>query len=308
VRVTVIGGGVSREHDVSRRSAAAVAGALAARHDVEELVIEPHGGWSREGRTLTAAEVVSALQRAEVVFPALHGAGGEDGAIQGFLTTLGIPFVGCGIEASAVCLRKDLTKQVLAAHGVDVVDGVVVSDAASARAALARLGAPVVVKPLSDGSSVGVLIAEDADTIADAARERPVLVERYAGGVEVDLGVVELDGERRVGTPLEIERRAGGVFDADQKYGGAPPFVLPARLPDGVRERLIAASLHVFDVLGCAGVARVDWFVDGDRLLCNEVNTMPGMTAASQLPLMFADAGIPFDELVDGMVRQAVAG
>lgn len=307
MRVTVIGGGVSHEHDVSLRSAAAVAGALATRHDVDALVIGRDGTWSRDGEPLTAADAVVALQGADVVFPALHGAGGEDGAIQGFLSTLGIRYVGCSIEASAVCLRKDLTKQVLTAHGIDVVEGMVVTDPASARAALARLGAPVVVKPLSDGSSVGVLIAHDAEPIIEAARTQPVLVERYATGVEIDVGVVELDGVRRVGTLLEIERQPGGVFDADLKYGGTPPFVLPARVPGDIRARLEEASLHVFDVLGCTGVARIDWFVDGETLRCNEVNTMPGMTAASQLPLMFADAGIPFDVLVDGMVRQAAA-
>jgi D-alanine-D-alanine ligase len=306
MRVTVIGGGVSSEHDVSLRSAAAVASALATRHEVDEFTIERDGGWSRTGQALSIAEVAQALQSTDVAFPALHGVGGEDGAIQGFLTTLGTRFVGCGVEASAVCMRKDLTKQVLTAHGMEVVEGVVVDDEASARAAFARFGAPVVTKPLADGSSVGVVVAHDADAVVAAAAERPVLVERYATGIEVDIGIVELDGALRIGTPLEIERSPGGVFDLAQKYGGTPPFVLPARLSAGQRRRLESASLAVFQALGCRGVARVDWFVDGDALRCNEVNTMPGMTAASQLPLMFADAGIPFDELVDGMVRSAV--
>jgi len=306
MRVTVVGGGVSAEHEVSLRSAAAVAGALRERHDVETLTIERDGGWSRDGGMLPAGAVVETLRGADVVFPALHGRGGEDGAVQGFLQTLGVPFVGCGVEASAVCMRKDLTKQVLAAHGVDVVEGVVAHDEASARAAWARLGGgPVVVKPPADGSSIGVSVAHDAAAVVAAVRERPMLVERYAGGVEVDVGIAELDGVRRVGAPLEIVREPGGVFDLDRKYGGAPPFVLPARLSADRRERLERASLAVFDALGCRGVARVDWFVDDEVLRCNEVNTMPGMTAKSQLPLMFAEVGIPFPELVDGLVRTA---
>lgn len=305
MRVTVIGGGVSSEHDVSLRSAAAVGDALRTGHEVVALTIERDGAWSRDGRPLPVGAVVDALRATDVVFPALHGAGGEDGAIQGFLRTLGVPFVGCDVEASAVCMRKNLAKQVLAAHGIDVVEGAVVADEGSARAAWERFGDPVVVKPLADGSSVGVEVAHDAEQIVRAVRDRPMLVERYAGGIEVDVGIAELDGVRRVGAPLEIVREPGGVFDLELKYGGTPPFVLPARLSGAQWARLQDASLAVFDALGCAGVARVDWFVDGDELRCNEVNTMPGMTAKSQLPLMFAEVGIPFDALVDGLVRTA---
>jgi len=253
---------------------------------------------------LSPGAVVDLLQ-GTVAFPALHGHGGEDGAIQGFLRTLGVTFVGCDVEASAVCMRKDLTKQVLGAHGVAVVEGVVAHDEDTARDAWARLGGPVVVKPLADGSSVGVLVAHDADEVVAAVRERPMLVERYAGGIEVDVGIAELDGIRRAGAPLEIVREPEGVFDLAHKYGGAPPFVLPARLTDDQRTRVEEASLAVFAALGCAGVARVDWFVDGDELRCNEVNTMPGMTEKSQLPLMFAEVGVPFEDLVDGLVRSA---
>lgn len=306
MRVTVIGGGVSNEHDVSLRSAGAVAEALRARHDVDELTILRDGTWSNSRGPVSMPDAVALLQAADAVFPALHGAGGEDGAIQGFLSTIGVPFVGCGVEASAVCMRKDLTKQVLAAHGIEVSEGVVVDDGDAARAAVERLGAPVVVKPLADGSSVGVSVARTPEEAADAVRGRTMLIERYAAGLEVDVAVAELAGERRVGTPLEIERVPDGVFDAGQKYGGAPPFVIPARLSPQVREAVERASLTVFGALGCAGLARVDWFVDGDRLVCNEVNTMPGMTSASQVPRMFAHAGVSFEELVDGLVRTAL--
>jgi D-alanine--D-alanine ligase len=306
VRVTVIGGGVSNEHDVSLRSAAAVATALRGAHDVDELTILRDGTWSDARGPLSMPDAVALLQAADVVFPALHGAGGEDGAIQGFLATMSVPFVGCGVEASAVCMRKDLTKQVLAAHGFEVSEGLVVFDEDAAKDAFDRLGGPVVVKPLADGSSVGVSVARTPEEAAIAVGGRTMLIERYAAGTEVDVAVAELDGRRLVGTPLEIERAPGGVFDAGQKYGGAPPFVIPARLAPRTREAVEQASLAVFDALGCAGLARVDWFVDGDRLVCNEVNTMPGMTSASQVPRMFADAGVPFEDLLDGLVRTAV--
>lgn len=306
MRVMVVGGGVSNEHEVSLASAAAVADALAERHEVARATIARDGSWVVDGAALAHPSLVAALGEVDVVFPALHGVGGEDGTLQGFLATLGVPFVGCGVEASAVCMRKDVTKAVLAVHGVATVEGRVVASAADAAAAVAALGTPVVVKPLADGSSVGLLVARTATEVAAACAEQPMLVERYAGGMEVDVAVVELDGVARVGSPLEIVREPGGVFDAAAKYGGEPPFVLPARLSPGVRERLEAESLRVFAALGCRGLARVDWFVEGEMLVANEVNTMPGMTRLSQVPRMLADAGVPFDDLVDGLVRGAV--
>lgn len=306
MRVMVVGGGVSNEHDVSLASAAAVADALRGRHDVRQATIARDGSWMVDGVALAHPALVAALADVDVLFPALHGVGGEDGTLQGFLATLGVPFVGCGVEASAVCMRKDVTKAVLAAHGVATVDGRVVASQADAEAAVAALGTPVVVKPLADGSSVGLLVARSAEEVAAACVDAPMLVERYAGGVEVDVAVVELDGAPRVGSPLEIVREPGGVFDASAKYGGEPPFVVPARLSPDVRTRLEAESLRVFAALGCRGLARIDWFVDGDAIVCNEVNTMPGMTRLSQVPRMLADAGVPFDDLVDGLVRGAV--
>lgn len=306
MRVMVVGGGVSNEHDVSLASATAVADALATRHEVVRATIARDGSWTVGGDALAHPALVAALADVDVVFPALHGVGGEDGTLQGFLTTLGVPFVGCGVEASAVCMRKDVTKAVLAAHGVATVEGRVVASAADAAAAVTALGAPVVVKPLADGSSVGLLVARTAAEVADACAEQPMLVERYAGGMEVDVAVVELDGSVRVGSPLEIVREPGGVFDASAKYGGEPPFVVPARLSPELGARLEEESLRVFAALGCRGLARVDWFVQGDSLVCNEVNTMPGMTRLSQVPRMLADAGVPFDDLVDGLVRGAV--
>lgn len=306
MRVMVVGGGVSNEHDVSLASATAVADALATRHEVVRATIARDGSWTVGGDALAHPALVAALADVDVVFPALHGVGGEDGTLQGFLTTLGVPFVGCGVEASAVCMRKDVTKAVLAAHGVATVEGRVVASAADAAAAVTALGAPVVVKPLADGSSVGLLVARTPAEVAEACAEQPMLVERYAGGMEVDVAVVELDGSVRVGSPLEIVREPGGVFDASAKYGGEPPFVVPARLSPELGARLEEESLRVFAALGCRGIARVDWFVEGDSLVCNEVNTMPGMTRLSQVPRMLADAGVPFDDLVDGLVRGAV--
>jgi D-alanine-D-alanine ligase len=305
MRVMVVGGGTSNEHEVSIASAAAVADALARSHEVVRATIERDGSWRVDDVPVAPSALVLALGDVGVVFPALHGVGGEDGTLQGFLATLGVPFVGCGVEASAVCMRKDLTKAVLTAHGVATVEGRVVATMAEAEEAVRVLGTPVVVKPLADGSSVGLRVAATAAEVAEACTASPMLVERYAEGIEVDVAVVELDGALRVGTPLEIVREPGGVFDASAKYGGEPPFVVPARLEPAVRERIEAASLHVFTLLGCRGLARVDWFVDGDRLVVNEVNTMPGMTPLSQLPRMLADAGVAFDDLVDGLVRAA---
>lgn len=315
--VVVIGGGTSSEHDVSRASARAIAGALGRdRYDVIELVIRPDGSWaSAAGGPLAddLADAVRILQNADVVIPALHGPHGEDGTIAALLDLVGVPYVGSGVAAGAAAMDKGLTKLLAREAGIAVADGIRVTRADDPR--LSDLPLPAVVKPTRAGSSHGVALipAGARDALAAAVEaalvlDDSVLIERVVVGREVDVAVLEHpDGSLTCAPALEIVVPAGGVFDAAAKYEREPDFRVPADLPADLAERLADAARTMFGALGCRGMARVDFFVIDDGVVLNEVNTFPGFTARSQVPRMFAAAGVAYPELLDALIATALA-
>ncbi|MDX6262907.1 MAG: D-alanine-D-alanine ligase [Kribbellaceae bacterium] len=319
MKVVVISGGASPEHEVSLASGRGIAEAAEqSGHEVVRLVLDPEGYWQ-----VGQAEAIALLQDCDVVIPALHGEGGEDGVIQGFLDQLHVPYVGSGVAASAVGLDKHLTKAVLRAQGIPVTPGITVrgADLKDAEAVVQRLKAadlefPVFVKPGSGGSSFGVTRATDLQTLeaalAVAAELDPhVLVEQEINGREIDLSVMEFpDGRVDVAPALEIHADPDQpFFNAAAKYdSGATEFVVPAPTDPELTEQLRRTALEVFDALGCQGLARVDFFVPADgKPLVNEINTFPGFTAMSQFPRMWAAAGLSYAQVVDNLVRTAAA-
>jgi D-alanine-D-alanine ligase len=309
-RVAVIGGGRSGEHDVSLASAAAVADALAARHDVVRLTIGRDGTWSdRTGRPLGLGGAVEMLRACQVVLPMLHGPHGEDGTMAALCELAGVPYVGSPVRAGALAMDKWVTKLVAAAVGVATAPGQVLTRAGGVEYAWRG---PVVVKPVAAGSSQGVSLVDTADRLPGAldaafAYDDWVLVEEVVHGREIDIAVVgRPDGGRLVAPALEI--LADGIFDTGTKYDGSARFVVPAPLTDAERKELEKAAVTVYDALGCAGVARVDFFWTERGPVLNEVNTTPGFTEQSQVPKMFAAAGISYADLLDLLVTDALAG
>ncbi|SKC67683.1 D-alanine--D-alanine ligase [Okibacterium fritillariae] len=333
IRVCVIGGGASGEHDVSLASAAGIAGALdRERYDVYRLTIGRDGGWfdgsaTDERSRLTAAEAVAGLEGMDVVFPALHGVNGEDGTMAALMGVVRVPVVGGGIRPGALAMDKWVTKLIAGALGIAtapavyVVGGRVVAGGGVSSPAIsvaegvsvAGLTYPVVVKPVAAGSSHGVSVvaqASDLPAAVDEARrhDEHVLIEQFVEGREVDVAVLEhADGRRTIGPALEIAVDKGDVFDTDQKYGGHVPFVIPARVTDPELEALRTAADTLFTALGCRGIARFDFFVTPGGVLLNEVNTMPGFTPDSQVPKMFDAIGIPYATLLDELLATARA-
>lgn len=308
IRVAVVGGGQNCEHEVSLASAASVAAALdPARYDVVRLTIGPDGRWSGPGvRSLSSA--VALLARCDVVLPIVHGVRGEDGTLAALGDLAGVPVAGSGLTAGAVAIDKWATKALAASVGVAVVPGVVVRR--DAPVAGLWTGSPVVVKPVCAGSSRGVSLVSTV-TGLDAALalawelDDRALVEPVVEGREIDVAVLRLpDGGLRVGPPLEIVTE--GVFDYEAKYSGPPPFLVPAPLDAVDRGGLESAAVTLFEALGCRGVARVDFFLTAAGPVLNEVNTMPGMTAHSQVPTMFAADGLPYPALLDLLVAEAL--
>lgn len=317
IRVAVVGGGQSCEHEVSLASAASVATTLTSgRHrdayDVVRLTIDRAGMWrDGGGRPIGLAGAVHVLRSCDVVLPVVHGPRGEDGTLAALCDLAAVPYVGSGVAAGALAMDKWATKLVAEAVGIRTAPGVLLT---AATAASYRFTRPVVVKPVAAGSSQGVTLVRSADALGPAldaalALDARVLVEDVVVGREIDVAVLATGpgGADRVVSPA-LEIVVDGFFDFDAKYGGGAEFQVPAALADVDREALEAAALATYDALGCRGVARVDFFLTDAGLVLNEVNTMPGFTATSQVPRMFAAAGLDYADLLDVLVRDAVAG
>ena len=293
-RVAVLLGGMSAEREVSLRTGAAVAEALRRRGaDVVEI---------DAGRDL-ARRLEEA--RPDAVFIALHGRWGEDGAVQGLLEVMGIPYTGSGVLASALAMDKGRAKAVFESRGIPTPSYQVLGREEGVVAV--ELEPPVVVKPLCEGSTIGVtVVRESADLNAalEGAREygTEVLVEKFIHGREVTLGVI--DGEP---FPLVEIAPEKGFYDYESKYtAGRTRYLCPAPLERELSEAATRAGCAAYRSVGCSGVARVDMMVDPDgQPWVLEVNTIPGMTATSLLPMGAAAAGLGFDDLVERMLAGA---
>ena len=306
----MLGGGRSGEHDVSLASAAAIgAGLERAGHELLAVEIDRAGRWSVDGRPV-AIEPAGGLLGADVVFPALHGPFGEDGTVQGLLEVAGVPYVGAGVLCSALCMDKVLFKDVMGHAGVaQVAYAAVIRDVGPS--GLERLGLPVFVKPARLGSSVGISKAashgEVETALAAAFEHDPIaIIEAMSPGVEVECSVLG-NADPVASQPGEIVIDADW-YDYEVKYTpGLMRLEVPARLGAPVRERVRELAVEVFRRVGCAGLARVDFFVeDGERVLVNELNTMPGFTATSVYPKLFEASGLAFAELIDRLVTLAL--
>jgi D-alanine-D-alanine ligase len=318
VRVAVLAGGRSSEHDVSLGSAEAVrAGVAAAGHEVLDVRVDRATGAWRCGAQELALRPGEGLLAADVVFPVLHGPFGEDGTVQGLLELLDVPYVGAGVLASSLCMDKVVFKEVLAAAHVPQVESLPVRRArweAAPEAVLrelAVLGTPVFVKPARLGSSVGIskVWAESGmgPALDDAfAHDSLVIVEGFCSGIEVECSVIG-NGEPEASVPGEIVLRGADWYDYAAKYEpGGMELVVPARLPEPVREEVRRLACDTFLRVGCTGLARVDFFVEDDRVLVNELNTMPGFTRTSVFPKLWEAAGLPFPALCDRLLELAL--
>jgi D-alanine-D-alanine ligase len=311
MRVVVLSGGRSSEHEVSLRSGAAVAAGLErAGHEVEQVVIGRDGRWTREGEE-TRLVPGGGLFGADAAFPALHGPFGEDGTIQGLLECLDVPYVGSDVLASALCMDKLSLKRVFASHGIPQV-GFVQAGGDGWREEAASLGLPLWVKPSRLGSSVGISKVtsageELAEAVALAQRHDPrVIVEASSAGREVECSVL---GNEEVETspPGQIEAHADW-YDYEAKYSaGGMELIVPAPIEPAAAARVRELAAGSYALAGCSGLARIDFFVEDDgAVLVNEINTMPGFTETSVYSKLFEAGGIDYPALCDRLVALAI--
>lgn len=295
-QIAVLMGGLSGEREVSLRTGKAILGAL-----------------QQEGYRAVGIDVGRDLPlrlsetKAELAFVALHGRYGEDGSVQGMLELLGIPYTGSGVLASALAMDKALTKQLLLHHELPTPGYHVMTRGGDPGEILEKCRHfPVVVKPVREGSTIGITIAQNREDLERGLTEAlryddTVMVEDYIEGLEVTVGV--LGGEA---LPIIQIVPEGGFYDYTAKYTpGKTEFILPAPLEAKLYNRVQDIAEAACQVLGCRGAARVDFMVRQRECFCLEVNTVPGMTATSLLPKAAAEAGIPFTELVQKILEQA---
>ena len=325
IRVAVVAGGRSSEHEISLASARSVLKALdPGRYEATTIEIGRDGGWALEGPrnalpqggvtetlpVLADSKPATAIGSVDVVLPILHGPFGEDGTVQGLLELANVPYVGAGVAASALCMDKDLFKAVLRDRGIPVT-----------RNATLRLGDeienpfgyPVFVKPARLGSSIGISKAHDEaelEAAVELARrhDEKVLVEEFVAGTEVECGVL---GNLR---PPPIASVVGEIVPHGEWYDYAAKYdedgsdiIVPARIPDEIAARVQTLAVDSFIATECEGMARVDFFVreNGD-VVVNELNTIPGFTSTSVYARLFEASGIPYAELLDRLIQLAL--
>lgn len=261
----------------------------------------------------------------DVVFPLLHGPWGEDGTLQGLLEMAGTRYVGPGVLASAVGMDKQYMKLVFTADGIPQLPYVVVlprewkDDPDAVRESIASLRYPVFVKPARAGSSFGGSLVREPSGLSDAValaqeHDPKVIVEAAAQGArEIECGVLEdLTGQAHASVPGELvvaTDKGHSFYDFEAKYlDGSTTLSIPADIPDGVAERIRAYAVRAFEALGCEGLSRVDFFLlDDDRIVINELNTMPGFTPRSMFPQMWAASGLDYAALVERLIALAMA-
>ena len=312
MRVAVISGGRSSEHEISLRSGESVAaGLVQAGHEVERILIDREGRWTRDGAELELRPG-HGLEGVDVAFPVLHGPFGEDGTVQGLLECLDVPYVGPGVLAASVAMDKLTCKRLLAFHGIPQVEFCEVGEEGW-RERVAEWGAPVWVKPSRLGSSVGISRVEDPERELEAAIELArqhdprVIVEAHSGGREVEVSVIG-NSEPETSLPGEIVYPGSEWYDYEAKYSeGGMQLVVPAPIPEEAIARVRELAARVFRAIDGKGLARCDFFYrEPGEVLVNEVNTIPGFTSTSVFGKLFEASGVSYPELCDRLVHLAL--
>lgn len=301
---TVIGvlcGGMSSEREVSLRSGKNCFEALKRLGYKNAVLID------------VDKDIANTLKQkgVEVAYIALHGKYGEDGGIQGLLEILGIPYTGCGVKASAICMDKETTKRVVATQGVPVIPSVLVYGATDlSRLDDKAINFPVMVKPINEGSSIGMSKVDTPDKLKDAVKEAmkynsTVMLENFVEGKSVTVGVLDKDGET-IATPILELRSKTGWYDYEAKYTkGLTEFILPAEIDEKMTKYVQNLAVKAHKAADAWGMSRIDFIVTENEAYMLEINTIPGMTDLSDLPAQAKEMGIEYDQLVEIILKSA---
>ncbi|MBS6603954.1 MAG: D-alanine--D-alanine ligase [Brachyspira sp.] len=300
-KIAVLCGGMSSEAEVSMRSGKGCYEAL------QRL------GFKNSELVVVDKDIAETLKKGnyDYAYNALHGKYGEDGCIQGVLEILQIPYTGCGVMASSVCMNKEYTKRMLAVDSeIPLIKSVFVRKGDDVKTAVEGLKYPLITKPVSEGSSFGMTKVNTPDELENAYNEAvkfndDVLIEEYLVGIGCTVGVLENDGKPFATEILEL-RPKNEWYDYEAKYTkGMTEFILPAEISAEMTAKVKEIAVKAFEITGCSGVSRVDFLIVNDIPYVLEINTSPGMTETSDLPAQAAVMGIDYDNLVLAILNSA---
>jgi len=297
-KIAVLCGGMSSEREVSLRSGKNVHAALLrlGYKNAEIVDVNP--------------DITNELKKYEYAYNTLHGKYGEDGCIQGLLEILKIPYSGCGVMASAVCMNKEYTKKIMSTAGIPLITSVYLLKGENPKEKVRDLKYPLMIKPVSEGSSFGMSKVNTEYELAKAVEEArkyndDILIEEYLIGISATVGVLEKDGKPFATEILEL-RPKNEWYDYEAKYTkGMTEFILPAEISDEMTARVKETAVKAFKICGCSGVSRIDFLIADNTPYVLEINTNPGMTDTSDLPAQAAANGIDYDSLVELILKSA---
>jgi len=297
-KIAVLCGGMSSEREVSLRSGKNVLNALKRLGYVNAEIVD------------VSENAANDLKGFEFAYNTLHGKYGEDGCIQGLLEILKIPYTGCGVMSSAICMNKEYTKRVMSGAKIPLIKSVYLLSGENPIEKVKELKYPLMIKPVSEGSSFGMSKVNNESELAEAVENArkynsEVLIEEYLTGISATVGVLEKDGKAFATEILEL-RPKKEWYDYEAKYTkGMTEFILPAELSTEMTKKVKETAVKAFEVCGCSGVSRVDFLIADNIPYVLEVNTNPGMTDTSDLPAQAAVDGITYDNLVEMILKSA---
>ena len=297
-KIAVLCGGMSSEREISLRSGKNVLAAL------QRL------GYKNAQIVDVSENIMNDLKGFEFAYNTLHGKFGEDGCIQGVLEILKIPYTGCGVMASAICMNKEYTKKVMSTAGLPLITSVYLLPNEDPVEKVKDLHFPLMIKPVSEGSSFGMSKVSNNEELVNAVEEArkynaEILIEEYLVGIAATVGVLEKEGKAFATEILEL-RPKNEWYDYEAKYTkGMTEFILPAELSEEMTEKVKRNAVKAFEVCGCSGVSRVDFLIVNNIPYILEINTNPGMTDTSDLPAQAEVCGINYDQLVDMVLHSA---
>ena len=290
-KIAVLCGGMSSEREISLRSGKNCLAALKRLGFANAEIVD------------VSENVMNDLKGFDFAYNTLHGKYGEDGCIQGVLEILKIPYTGCGVLSSAICMNKEYTKKVMAMSGLPLIKSVYLLPDENPIEKVAQLNYPLMIKPVSEGSSFGMNKVNNQEELVKAVEEARkynanILIEEYLVGISATVGVLEKNGKAFATEILEL-RPKKEWYDYEAKYTkGMTEFILPAQISPEMTEKVKRYAVKAFEACACSGVSRVDFLIVDDAPYILEVNTNPGMTDTSDLPAQALACGIDYDNLV----------
>ena len=297
-KIAVLCGGMSSEREVSLRSG---------KNCLDALL---RLGYKNSSIVDVDENVASNLKNFDFAYNTLHGKYGEDGCIQGLLEILKIPYTGCGVMSSAICMNKEYTKKVMQTAGIPLIKSVYLLSNEDPLEKVSGLKYPLMIKPVSEGSSFGMSKVNSESELIEAVENArkfnsQILIEEYLVGISATVGVLEKNGKAFATEILEL-RPKNEWYDYEAKYTkGMTDFILPAQISDDLTNQVKSTAVKAFEVCGCSGVSRVDFLIVNSIPYVLEINTNPGMTDTSDLPAQAAETGINYDDLVEMILMSA---